>query len=42
MVALLKELGKKAQELPVNELEVLANHILHSLHGQELTPLENE
>ena len=42
MAALLEELEKKAQELPVNEREVLANHILHSIHGQELTPLENE
>jgi putative addiction module component (TIGR02574 family) len=42
MVALLEELEKKAQELPVNEREVLASHILHSIHEQELTPLENE
>lgn len=42
MVALLDELEKKAQELPVNEREILATHILHSIHEQELTPLENE
>ncbi len=42
MVALLEELEKKAQELPVSEREVLANHILHSVHGQKLTPLESE
>jgi hypothetical protein len=42
MVALLEELEKKAQELPVNEREVLASHILHSIHGQELTAMENE
>ena len=42
MIALLEELEKKSQELPVNEREILANYILHSVHDQELTPLENE
>ena len=42
MTALLEELEKKAQQLPIHEQEALASHILHSIHGQELTPLENE
>jgi hypothetical protein len=42
MVELLEELEKKAQELPVNEREILATHILHSVHEQELSSLEHE
>lgn len=42
MTALLEELEKQAQQLPIHEQEALASHLLHGIHGQELTPLENE
>jgi putative addiction module component (TIGR02574 family) len=42
MAALLEELEKKAQELPADERERLASHLLLSIHGSPLSSLENE
>lgn len=42
MATLLKELEEKANELSVSEREILASHLLQSVHNRELTELESE
>jgi hypothetical protein len=42
MATLLKELEERASELSASDREILASHLLQSVHNRELTELEGE